>query len=421
GGELTNTFGASILVPGTKNFSKVMGSLSYNDHSGLSSGVSYNFGDGTRPSTPGEPSQQDAQNNLLNYIFNGVGAMVSGIGRGVKSVWNGVFGGGAMAGDGYGAPSLNNPVQYRESSGTFGPNGKPIDSEEKILQDLIIKDRGSKEGIIGELIAKGELGLLTSIEKDKLYKLISAKETMNHYDQLMLNENVDFDSLSPQAKAEYLKSAKLYLDAERIHSQGVLSNWKSEGLKDIPLTPYAKSLLTAQLPGVDLDAIRLTKPGEIQKALLKILTFGQASSVTIGNTVYNLSNGASSDPAGYNQVDNTHLKAMNTLSHLAHEITHTGQQNNSFLGKIGFALRYVPEQIKDMIGNSSVIQKTLGFFGLSINRTYTTTPFTGAVPNSVIGMENNYFYNGNYTGYDNYADMNRDIMKERISRIYNGF
>ncbi|TGK28794.1 hypothetical protein EHQ17_17395, partial [Leptospira gomenensis] len=34
GGELTNTFGASILVPGTKNFSKVMGSLSYNDHSG---------------------------------------------------------------------------------------------------------------------------------------------------------------------------------------------------------------------------------------------------------------------------------------------------------------------------------------------------------------------------------------------------
>ncbi|EQA64311.1 hypothetical protein LEP1GSC062_2013 [Leptospira alexanderi serovar Manhao 3 str. L 60] len=403
-GEHTNSFGVSVRLPGTGEFSNVAGHFNYNDHSGLSSDVSYTFGKDSDIRTPEQKKADAARNNLLDNIFNGLGAAVSGIGRGAKSAWesvSGLFGGG-------------DPIPMM----LVGRGQVSPDTEEKMLQDYILKERGSKEGILGELTAKGELGLLTDIEKDKLFKLVAAKDIMDKYDQQFMNGDMDFNELSPAAKAEYRNNARYYLNAERAHSEAVLRNWKNDGVTEVPLTPYAKSLLKAQFPGLDLDAIRLMKPEGVQKFLLKVLTFGNAGSVTIGNNVYNLSNASSSDPAGYNQVGTGPFDSMNTLGHLAHEITHIPQQNESFLGKLGFALRYVPEQIKDMIANSSVVQKTLGLFGLSMNRTYTTTPFAGAVPNSVIGMQNNYFYNGGYTGYDNYADMNDAIMIKRIKQIY---
>ncbi|WP_207796194.1 hypothetical protein, partial [Leptospira ellisii] len=91
GGKQTNTFGVSIQLPGTEHFSNVRGSLNYSDRLGLSSGVSYNIGKGDAPKPMTEAER--AQYNLLDDLIGGLGSVVSGIGRGVKSVWDGVFGG----------------------------------------------------------------------------------------------------------------------------------------------------------------------------------------------------------------------------------------------------------------------------------------------------------------------------------------
>ncbi|QDK27835.1 hypothetical protein [Leptospira weilii] len=89
-------YGATVgLTSGLGPLLSVTPSWTVSEYGGLSSDVQYGFNKnlfGSLFDKPTNPEHSAANRNLLDDIVNGVGGLVSGIGRGAQSVWDGLSG-----------------------------------------------------------------------------------------------------------------------------------------------------------------------------------------------------------------------------------------------------------------------------------------------------------------------------------------
>lgn len=218
----------------------------------------------------------------------------------------------------------------------------------------------------------------------------------------------------------------------------MVNKWKTQGLTEVPLTPYARMELANNFPNLDLTKINLSNPGLIQKALLNILTLGGASAMTLGNTVYNLSFDNSLHPGGFNQIGST-IDKPGELGFLSHEITHTVQQQSLavfpryLMEQVAFT---VPNRILNLTGNIlnlgiGGINAVTGLMGIPniplipeiSNPNYGVKPFNrinGVYPPAT-GNETLMFSNGHYVTLDNSADLNWESMEDRFKFMMNRY
>jgi hypothetical protein len=176
----------------------------------------------------------------------------------------------------------------------------------------------------------------------------------------------------------------------------------------------------------------------IQKALLNILTLGGASAMTLGNKVYNLSFDNSVHPGGFDQIGSS-IHRPGELGFLAHEITHTVQQQS-----LAFTPRYLMEQVAFTIPNRTLdlpgnilnlgiggINSVTGLMGIPniplipeiSNPNYGVKPFkriNGVYPPAT-GNETLMFSNGHYVTLDNSADLNWYNVKDRFNSTNNRY
>ncbi|TGK34318.1 hypothetical protein EHQ12_04950 [Leptospira gomenensis] len=159
-----------------------------------------------------------------------------------------------------------------------------------------------------------------------------------------------------------------------------------------------------QFPDLNLDTIKLNndKNGFLNKILMK---FNGSGAMAGMDTIYRLSgnnniSNAYVNPGGFNPFDGDAKVNQQNLSLLAHEVTHIAQHRSGAIPYLGFIARYATE-----------------YFGLGKERNYGTAPFND-VTVSQVGQENGMFYQGNYTTYDNRADMNQLISWQKYNYLY---
>ncbi|TGK13782.1 hypothetical protein EHO60_00005 [Leptospira fletcheri] len=170
------------------------------------------------------------------------------------------------------------------------------------------------------------------------------------------NEQLDqFAKIRPLTTAEtaeYIKNLRLPLDIEKPHSEALFQQWKGQGLTQRNLTPYEKIFLQPLFPILNLDNINLINGGSLVRSAIKGVGFINVD-VTFGNSIYHMGNLPSNyeKPGGFSPFN------KNDLGQLAHELTHTVQQDNTIIGStlgqipivgtvfkvIAFSLRYYSE------------------------------------------------------------------------------
>ncbi len=199
----------------------------------------------------------------------------------------------------------------------YGATGNPVIASIGNLK-IPITQAGMQGGIIAELNATLEAGTLTKKEANLLVSLEKSKGIKESYEKVMSEGG----TLTDSEKANYQKSATTYLNAERDFSAEIVNSWK--GKTEVPLTPYARAVMQAQFPEVDLSQIRLVQPGAVQTFFLRVLQLGDNMPMTIGNTVYNVGGSNSELPGGYDQIGGGVNSSYHSgdLGLLTHEITH---------------------------------------------------------------------------------------------------
>ncbi len=245
-------------------------------------------------------------------------------------------------------------------------------------------------------------GFGAAFSQDEKSILNGLEKAQNRIEQL--NTQAKERPLTLKETEELRTLRRLPMDIEYQMSKNLYDQWKASGTVERPLTPYEKLFLKDQFPDLNFDSIRLNndKNGFLNKILMKMNSSGAMAGY---DTIYRLSPrpgimDPNRNPGGFNPFDSDPVKNQQNLSLLAHEVTHIAQHRNGVIPYLGFFARYGAE-----------------YFGFSKDRNYGTAPFND-VTVSQVGQESGMFYQGNYTTYDNRADMNQMISWQKYNYLY---
>ncbi|MCE9501154.1 MAG: hypothetical protein K8R21_11760 [Leptospira sp.] len=163
-----------------------------------------------------------------------------------------------------------------------------------------------------------------------------------------------------------------------------------------------------QFPSLNLDSIRISNGG-VSNAIWTTLSGG--SPITPGCCTIYSGNSSPNSPGGINQFGTSTVSTLRGMPLIAHELTHPVQ--NSGLG-LGFATRY--------LGADKLVSGISGRGNYDVTRFYPDTDLFIQNPAKIIGNESNFTYtNSNqetrYTTYDSWAELQKDMMKNRIKQL----